>query len=104
MLLVCLLPTEKIGDFERMSNERIPGAHKPNGHIWKRVADQVARKSLEWTPWARYLNLSEFNKQKNSRGPRSFEIEDGALKVYNKYEDFVVGPASIQNAKTPLIF
>ena len=101
MLLVRPLSAGKIGDFERMSNERIPDARKPNGHIWKRVADQVARKSLEWTPWAMYKNLSEFNKQKNSRGTKSFEIEDGSLKVYNKYGDFVVDPASIQNAKTP---
>ena len=33
--------------------------------------------------------------------PKAFAIDDFNLKVYNNYEDFVVDPASIQNAKTP---
>ena len=71
---------KKIGDSERMPNERIPGARKPSGHIWKHVAVQDARKSLEWAPWARYLNLSEFNNQKNSRCKEAFGTEEGGPK------------------------
>ena len=85
-----------------MCNGRIPDARKPSGHIWKRAAGQVARKSLERTPWARYLNFSEFDKQKNDRGTKAFGIEGGAIEACNKYEDFVLDPSSIQNDKTPL--
>ena len=41
-----------IGEFGRKSLEgSAPGDHKPNVWLWERVADQVARNSLEWLPW-----------------------------------------------------
>ena len=41
----------KIGDFERKSPENAPGAHKPNGRLWKRISGQVERNSLEGAHW-----------------------------------------------------
>ena len=34
----------KIGTYERLANEQLPDAHKPNGHIWKRAHGQVQKK------------------------------------------------------------
>ena len=39
-----------IGDFWRKSGENTQGARTPIGYLWKRIADQVARNSLEWPP------------------------------------------------------
>ena len=55
----------RIGIYERLANEIPPGAHIPNGHIWGNIHDQVQRKSLEWKPWNKYMDINEFNKVKN---------------------------------------
>ena len=39
---------KKIGKFERNTEESIPPKRKTNGWLWKRVAGQVGRSSLEW--------------------------------------------------------
>ena len=57
----------KIGNYERMANDTLPDFHKPNGHIWKRIHDQIQRKSLEWLSWSRFMNISEFNKQRDKK-------------------------------------
>ena len=41
----------EIGDSGRKSPECAPDARNPNGCLWKRIADQVARNYLEWIPW-----------------------------------------------------
>ena len=89
----------KVGEFERLPNGEIPDARIPNGYIWKRIAGQVQRKSLEPKPWARLMNLSEFNK-KNLKVAKSTTLGGLNLKVANDYEASVVGTSSIQNAKT----
>ena len=102
MLLSHLLATgESVNPNENLT-KKSPGARKPNGHIWKLIARQVSRKSLEWTPWARYLDMDEFNKQ-NASTSNGLALREGVLKVRNKYEEFTVGPASTQNAKKNLI-
>ena len=85
---------------ERLSNEQLPGAHKPNGHIWKRIHDQVVRNSLERTSRGRFLNISELNKQNERKSITQIQ-SDGALKVRNNYESFEMDPGEIHSAKTP---
>ena len=42
----------EVGDFERLAQEVVPNAHKPNGWMWKRESYPAAAKSLEWIQWA----------------------------------------------------
>ena len=95
----------KIGEFERKPNERAPGAHKPNGYLWKRIAGQVARNSLEWAPWGIHkYEIVYHSKNANSSKSNIIENVDGALKICNKYEGFAADPESIRHAKTPYFF
>ena len=71
----------KIGTFGRLAIEQLPGARKPNGHIWIRTHGQVARKYLEWMSWGRFMNTSEFNRQKNKKVELTQIQPDGPLKV-----------------------
>ena len=71
----------EIGEFERKSPESAPGAHKPNGWLWKRVSGQVARNSLEWLPWGKFLNMGEFPQFKNnSSRKRCLPLRKGLLR------------------------
>ena len=92
-----------IGDFERKSCENAPGAHKPNSYLWKRIADQVARNSLEWTPWGKFLNMREFDQLKNNNASKSniAQESDGSLRLCSEYECFFADPEAIRKAKTP---
>ena len=93
----------EIGEFERKSNERAPGAQKPNGYLRKRIADQVAGNSLEWATWGKSINMKEFTTLKNENSSKSNIIEnvDGTLHLCNKYEGFAADPESIRRAETP---
>ena len=74
----------KIGEYERKTLDKAPHAHKPNGWLWKRIAGQVERNSLEWLRWGKFLSIWEFSAKKND-GPKDqiLTIEGGGLKTAN---------------------
>ena len=42
--------SKKFGEYERRTGESVVKINKPNGYIWKRIANQVRDVSLEWPP------------------------------------------------------
>ena len=92
----------KIGEFERKAGENLADSHRPNGWLWKRISDQVARNSLEWIHWERFLNMSEYSIFNNDHSKQeSLTWADGSPEVINEFEQFSADSESIKPAKTP---
>ena len=49
----------------------------------------------------RFMNIAEFNRQKNKKVEHAQTQPDGTLKVKNSYESSEMDPSDIQSAKTP---
>ena len=77
-----------IGDSERLYQEEIHAAHKPNGWLWKREPYQALAKSPEWIPCGGILNMGEFKLEKSSCLKEQTRIidKDGSLKATDDFE------------------
>ena len=94
----------EICEYARKTPDTAPHARKPNGRLWKRIADQVERNSLEWIHWEKFLSICEFISEKNNgTDDQILAIEDGELKTVNEFDYYY---SSDQNAlklgRTPL--
>ena len=95
----------KIGEFERKEGGNLADSHRPNGWLWKRISDQVARNSLEWMPWKRFLNMSEYSIFKNDHSKQaSLTWAGGSPEVINEFGKFLADDESIKHAKNPPYF
>ena len=103
MLLAWLLPVGGNRRFRKKSGENAPGARKPYGYLWKRIADQVARKPLEWMHYGKFLSMGEFGQFKNNDASTSNIAQemDGPLRLRAKYEGFFADRESARHAETP---
>ena len=93
---------QKIGDFERKTEEHSPPSYKSNGWLWGIIAGQVERSSLEWLPWERFLSMWEFDAKRNTGQKAQIPtIEDGKLVTANEFGSISTGLNSLKLGKTP---
>lgn len=79
----------EIGEYERKAGERLPGAHRPNEWLWKRIPDQVASNPLERAHRKRFLNMSEYSTFKSENSQEgSLTMVGGSLEVIGDFGNF----------------
>ena len=99
-----LFAYRKIREFWRKAGENLADTHRPNGCLWNRISDQVARNSLEWAHWERFLNMSGYSILKNDHSEQaSLTCAGGSLKVINEFGEFPADSESINTLKPLLL-
>ena len=93
----------EIGEYERKAGERLPGAHRPNEWLWKRIPDQVASNPLERAHRKRFLNMSEYSTFKSEKFPGRISYNGRRISRSNRRlrKLFFADRESIKHAKSP---